>query len=284
MLKGTVATGGTDIPGDYSYQWKYSPDNSTWSPVTVAGTGINYQPASLSATTYFAREVTSGACTETGNTITVTVLPSIINNTISANQTVCYNTAPVPLTGTAPSGGNGTYTYSWQDSSVLHTWIDIIGAINSTYQPPVLTEPVRYRRIATSGDNGCCINTSNVIDITIYPPLPTGTITTTSDTTICEGSKISLGIQLSGSSPWNIVYLENSTQVAVNNIAGTDTILTATPATGTLLQLLSIRCFQLRIKTVVLLIRSTGQERRIFTRYRLPMPAMILQFAVPASL
>ena len=236
ILKGTVATGGTDIPGDYTYQWKFSPDDATWSPVTIAGTGVTYQPPSLATTTYYIRQVTSGACTESGNAITVTVLPSITGNIITANQTICYDTVPAPLTGTAPSGGNGTYTFYWEQSADGgSSWTGAAGTNNSSsgsYSPPILTVPMKYRRTVTSGDYGCCTNISNVINITIYPPRPTGTITSTADTTICEGSKVRLEIHLTGSSEWKIIYMENTTKVTIDKIAATDTTLMVVPVTG----------------------------------------------------
>ncbi|MCX6325353.1 MAG: hypothetical protein NT144_01685, partial [Bacteroidia bacterium] len=95
LLKSTVATGGTNIPGSYFYQWKFSTDNITFSPVPAGGTLVNFTPPALTTTTYYKREVTSGACTViSSSTIKVTVLPLITNNIISTNQTVCYNTQP----------------------------------------------------------------------------------------------------------------------------------------------------------------------------------------------
>jgi hypothetical protein len=84
LLKGTVASGGTNIPGDYAYEWIVSTDNVNWNPVPGGGTGVAYQPPSLLATTFYKRRVLSGACNVTSNTtITVTVLPLITNNVIS---------------------------------------------------------------------------------------------------------------------------------------------------------------------------------------------------------
>ncbi len=242
QLLGTVPTGGTDLPGDYIYQWKYSTDNSIFIPVPSGGIGASYQPLSLTATTYFKREVTSGTCPGESNVITVNVLPSITGNTISANQTVCYNTSPAQLTSADILGGGngaGSYTFYWEQSlNNGITWTAASGTNNSPageYSPPVLTVPVKYRRTATSGANGCCTSVSNVIDISIYPPLPTGTITSTADTTICEGSKVRLNIHLTGQTKWNVRYLENSVLSNPVSIAATDTTLLVSPVTGTAL-------------------------------------------------
>ena len=237
QLDGDVATGGTDIPGDYAYQWYESADLSTWNPVVTGGTGITYDPPALTDTTYFRREVISGTCTHESNVITVTVLPLISNNVISSDQTVCYNTIPAEINGAVLSGGAGagTYSFLWEESIDGTTWLSAAGNntdLSGSYQPSELTIPMKYRRTVYSGDFDCCSNTSNVIDIDIYD-LPTGTITTTADTTICEGSQVRLKISLTGASTWNIVYNENSTPVSVNNITGPDVTLLVTPVAGT---------------------------------------------------
>ena len=51
--------------------------------------------AILTATTYFRRRVTSGACgTATSNVVTLTVLPVLGAGTIAADQTVCTGLFP----------------------------------------------------------------------------------------------------------------------------------------------------------------------------------------------
>ncbi|HUX58427.1 MAG TPA: gliding motility-associated C-terminal domain-containing protein [Bacteroidales bacterium] len=236
QLDGVVASGGTDIPGDYAYQWFESTNLTVWNPVATAGTGITYDPPALTDTTYYRRQVITGTCTDESNIITITVLPLITNNIISVNQTVCYNFPPDLLTGAVLSGGAGagTYSYLWEESANGTIWASATGNnsdLSGSYQPPVLTIPMKYQRIVKSGDFDCCIRASNIVDIGIYD-LPTGTITTIADTTICEGSQVRLKISLTGASTWNIVYNENSTPTAVNNITGPDITLFANPVTG----------------------------------------------------
>ncbi|TWV96314.1 hypothetical protein [Chitinophaga pinensis] len=73
-----------------------------------------YAP-SLSQTTYFRRITRSASCADVNsNVLTVTVNPSLSNNTIAASQTICSGSTPAALTGSTPAGGNGTYTYAWK--------------------------------------------------------------------------------------------------------------------------------------------------------------------------
>ena len=182
-LTGALPSGGSGFPGDYAYQWSSSPDNLTWTDIPTSGTGSDYQPPLLTATTYYRRRVISGQCSSESNHIKIEVLPLIQNNTISVNQVVCKNTSPAPLTQAAGStlsggGGAGSYSYLWEESADGVAWYSAAGpnnASNGNYQPPPLTIPMKYRRTVKSGAGDCCTSTSNVLDITI-DSIPAGSI------------------------------------------------------------------------------------------------------------
>jgi gliding motility-associated-like protein len=188
---GTPATGGTNIPGDYAYMWKFSTDNSVFTSVPTGGTGISYSPPSLTSTTYYQREVTSGKCTVVSNSLTVTVLPDITNNTISGNPKVCYSLIPGSITGAALSGGSGTYKYLWEQSTDGgNNWSPAaLTNSSSDYQPPALTLATKYRRTVSSGLNDCCTSVSNTFDIGI-DPLPVSPINAGPDTIIYSVEKL----------------------------------------------------------------------------------------------
>ncbi len=229
-IKGSVPAGGTDIPGDYAYQWSYSTNNSTFTDITAPATGTDYQPDALTDTTWFRRRTISGKCSSESNTIRVIILPVITNNVILSDQTICYGTTPAQITGTALAGGaGGTPTWEWEESTDGVSWLTATGVSSEqNYSPPSLTSPMKYRRIILSGPYDCCINTSEILHIGINP-LPTGEITSVTDTTICGGSKVLLDVSLTGASKWKVVYKENSTEVTVDNIAASDTTLKAIP-------------------------------------------------------
>jgi hypothetical protein len=116
--------------------------------------------------------------------------PSVLNVTVnaaftvgsaSANQTVCYNTAPVLLTGIAPTGGITPYTYQWQSSTDNITFTDVPGATGITYQPGALLVTTYYRQNQISA-GGCGTFPTNVLTITVVQPPPT--LTTITNMTI----------------------------------------------------------------------------------------------------
>ncbi|MCD4770030.1 MAG: gliding motility-associated C-terminal domain-containing protein [Bacteroidales bacterium] len=219
QFKGSLPGGGIGA-GTYLYEWKVSTDMVAW--VTAAGTSdeVDYSAGSLSETSYFKRVVNSGECSTESNTIQVTVLPLLGNNTISSPQTICNNTIPSQLTGSLPTGGDNTYTYFWEESADNITWGPATEINNlQNYQPGSLTVPVYYRREVTSGLSDCCQDISSALLVGIYP-LPTGVITAASDTS-CAGEEVSVAITLTGVTPWDIVLNDgtndHSFQAATSN-------------------------------------------------------------------
>ena len=92
--------------GVFTYQWQSSTDGSSFGDI-AGETGATYAPPALIADTWYKRLVTStlGAsiCTEETNTIKVTV-NNFDPGSIGTDQTICENTAPVPLTSVTPTG------------------------------------------------------------------------------------------------------------------------------------------------------------------------------------
>lgn len=165
----------TGIPsggnGTYAYLW----ERSVVSPSGgySAASGINnqqtYSSAALSSSSgiyYFRRKVTSGSCAKNSNVIQITVTPGITGNIIASNQTICQNSVPALLSGSAPGGGNGagSYMFRWERSvSGAGLNYDSIAATQS-YVPGTMQQTAWFRRIVASGG---CRDTSSVISIQV---------------------------------------------------------------------------------------------------------------------
>ena len=106
------------------------------------------------------------------------------NDTIYSAQTICYNTTPVALTGTVPTGGTGSYTYKWQSSTTSATtgYSIIAGATAQGYAPAALTATRWYRRIVISG---VFTDTTTAIQITVTPVIVHPSNTIAAAQTIC---------------------------------------------------------------------------------------------------
>lgn len=163
-INGNTPSGGT---GSYTYKWERNTSGS-WSVISGA-TSSSYSPGALFQTTQFRRIVQSGSQSSTSGSVTVTVQdsPPITNNSIENNQSINEG-ASAAITGSNPSGGNGsgTYTYVWEKNAGS-SWVVITNELtkNLSSQTPFLT--TKYRRIVKSGN--APVSTSNEVTITVIP-------------------------------------------------------------------------------------------------------------------
>ncbi|MCD6565928.1 MAG: gliding motility-associated C-terminal domain-containing protein [Bacteroidales bacterium] len=214
-LTGEQPGGGIGI---YSYIWKESTDGSSWSAADGTYTNIDYSPGNLIDTTFYKREVFSGVCADMSVVIDINVLPALGNNSVSSDQTICYNAVPDRIDGVLPTGGDGGYTYQWEESTDNVTWNPASGTDNEqNYQPEALSIPKFFRRVIFSGAVDCCSDTSNVVSITINS-LPTGVLVSLVDT-ICKGSNVALTVNLTGALPWDFTYSDGTSSFDENNVS-----------------------------------------------------------------
>ncbi len=162
LLSGTPA-GGT---GAFTYSWASSTDGTLFTPMSA--TSQSYQPGQLTATTWFQRTVSSGACSESSHQ-KITVLPLIGGNSLSADQTVCNTQTAATISGGTLTGGDGRYRYLWEVSDTQAAeWVSAPGINNgATYQPPLLDRTTRFRRHVFSGEADCCTSLSVPVTITV---------------------------------------------------------------------------------------------------------------------
>jgi len=179
---GTLSGGGGS--GSYTYQWQSSTDGgATWNDISTA-TNASYSPGNVSVTTKFRRKVFSNTCADTSIAVTVAIQGSLGNINVAAAQTICSGNAPVLLDGETPTGGSGSFTYTWESSPDNSTWTTIGAATLEDYQPPVLSVTTYYRRKTSSG---LCSAYSPSVMITVNPK---PVIKSISDTLFCNNANI----------------------------------------------------------------------------------------------
>jgi len=134
-------------PAPYYLTYTDGTNSFNLGPILTPSTTVNVAPAST--TTYSISNFTANSCNSTfSGSATISVYSPIANNTIpSAPQFNCSTATPATLTGSLPTGGNGTYSYLWESKTLLSAWTNASGtnsAIN--YTPPLLTQTTVYRR------------------------------------------------------------------------------------------------------------------------------------------
>ncbi|RDC61975.1 Ig-like domain-containing protein [Adhaeribacter pallidiroseus] len=191
-LTGSTPQGGTQ-PLQFIWESSTTGPTSGFTAATGTNNTANYNPPAITITTWFRRGVLSGGCdTNYSNAVQITVLPAITANTISGTEpAVCENTAPQTLNGSAPAGGNGTYTYLWESSitSATAAFAPAAGTNNTqNYTPPVITRTTWFRRTVIS-DNCSSVSETVQIDVT---PLPTAPVVQAANVSTCTDSTATL--------------------------------------------------------------------------------------------
>ncbi|MDH4472836.1 MAG: gliding motility-associated C-terminal domain-containing protein [Fluviicola sp.] len=135
--------------------------------------------------TFFYTVTSTGFCTDATLIGSIQINPLILGNSAGTNTTICENGSGM-LIGGALTGGNGVYTYLWEESTTSG------GLFSAAYEYNTLpdyevegTEFIQnqmyYRRIATSGG---CVDTSSEVVVTL-DSLPIANFSGTA--TICAG-------------------------------------------------------------------------------------------------
>ncbi|MBS1506686.1 MAG: hypothetical protein JSS79_08575 [Bacteroidetes bacterium] len=197
VLTVSAASGGN---GTYTYQWQSSSAiNGTYNAIAGA-TGTNYSPGSLLSTTYYTVATTSNGVSVNSSPITITVYPQLVGGSVSmvGSSPINYGDNPGQLSSSGVSGGTGTYSYQWQNSTDGATFSNVSGATTSTYTAPAITSTTYYRVVVSS--NGVSANSSS-LQVSVYPTLQAGSISpATQIATTSSTPTILLNDQASGGS------------------------------------------------------------------------------------
>ncbi len=211
-LQATAATGNT---------LKWYDNQALTNGVTSAPT-----PSSANAGTfyYYVTQTNSFGCESDTAVTTIIVSPGITGNNIAGGETICQGSTPqTPITASGSlSGGNGTYTYQWQESTDGGTtWTNISGATNANYSfTTPLNTTTQYRRVVSSG---LCGSISNEITETVLIGL--GNYDISASQTICEATAPNLldGQSTTGTGPFTYTWQSSTDGNTWSDIASSNT-------------------------------------------------------------
>ena len=132
--------------GGSSYQWSNG--------ATTAS--LNLNPSSTG--TYIVTGTSSPGCSATASS-TITVNGTLTATLTGGSTPICYSTSAGTLSVSA-TGGIGTYTYQWYNSSGT-----IAGATSTTYAVPALTASNSYYCIVTASTCGSATSATKTIAV-----------------------------------------------------------------------------------------------------------------------
>ncbi len=247
VQSGPALTGGD---GSYNFKWEISADNFATAPLVPTGT-INtatYNPDEVAlkalGNRYFRRVVFSGLqnqCADTSTSVTLNIFGAIANNTLPPVPEVCYGTVPARINGLTPTGGSGTYAYTWEQSPNNIAWVAATGTpvAGGSFDPPAITDIIYYRRIVKSGPTNECTNISAGLIVDTLT-LPTGLIADVVQNS-CEGTPVTVGLTLTGSGNWDVVLSNGSVDSTFSAITSAVSSITRKPVNSSTYTLTSIK-------------------------------------------
>lgn len=155
-----------------SYQWQYwTASSNTWTDIPgQIREGLIPDP--ITEKTRFRRLAIDGCGqntrTATSNEVEIDIRPAIVAGDISpTSQVIRPGDTPLPITNvTAPSGGTGAFTISWEAAPIAYgPFSTVASQTGLSYQPPALSRSMYYRR-AVMDQN--CLATKYTYTVEVY--------------------------------------------------------------------------------------------------------------------
>lgn len=214
-----------------SYSWEVL-QGTNWINAPGVNSSANYQPTLLvnntSTNILFSirRKITIGTISGYDSFYDVTVQPSspISNNsvTVPAITSFCSEGNPATITGSTPTGGNGTFSYQWQISTNNVTFTNIIDATAKDYTPPQLLATTYYRRIVSSGS--CALAApSNTVGFVILTVVANNLITSPATNSFCisgDPGLITGNTPTGGNGTYTYQWQSSTDNITFTDIAG----------------------------------------------------------------
>ncbi|MEO9484861.1 MAG: DUF6443 domain-containing protein [Ekhidna sp.] len=173
--------------GSFAYQWQQRVYSNgaygSWNNVSGA-TSSSYNPPALTSSRKYKRRVISDGQTKYSNEITFSVAPNLNQGSISysGGRTLNPGGNPSTISGSTPTGGNGSIAYQWQKKTT-GGYSDVSGARSKDYNPGPLSVTTTFRRRTSS-----CGQTKYTNEIKFTINLVGGTVTASSNTSICPNT------------------------------------------------------------------------------------------------
>lgn len=215
-----------------------SPWDVSWTDGTTlaAQSGITATPyvVTLSPTshvTYFPAFVSNAFCAGTVSGSADIRVEAIPQATLTGNQSICLGcTASLSLS----LSGAQPWDVTWTDGTNQNTLTGI------TASPYVFTTTpaadVTYSLVSLVSPY-CGGTVSGTAEVTVIP-FPTATIS--GSQTVCLGNTAQVSLNLTGLSPWDVVYSDGTGQVTLTGITSSPYVLTFTPSQSQTYTLVSI--------------------------------------------
>jgi hypothetical protein len=170
----SASTGTWSTNGTFTYQWQSSIDNSSWLDITNANTST-YLLTSSELSKYVRVQVTN--TTSSGTGVAYSASRSQVGSPYISVIPVISGILRVGSVQTASTGtwlnSPTEFNYQWQKSADGLSWINIDGAISSTYTPTFDVANLLIRVVVTASNSIGASDVSSQVIRNFLPPVVT---------------------------------------------------------------------------------------------------------------
>ncbi|MDR6944713.1 gliding motility-associated C-terminal domain-containing protein [Mucilaginibacter pocheonensis] len=219
-ITGTIPTGGAS----YTYIWQSAVNGGPFTDIPNSNLQ-NFDPQTITQTTTYRRGVMVPGCNTPiySNAVTITIQPALNNNTIQAPSIteLCESGSSGLIIGSTPTGGSGTYIYSWQSSVNGGPFIDIPNSNQQNFDPHTITQTTTYQRSVKSG----LCNTplvSNPVTIKVTPAITSNVINQPANAVYCGSSQpltITTQLPAGGNGVYAYQWMSSTDNISYNRIS-----------------------------------------------------------------
>ena len=186
-------------PAALNYQWQIRNGSGIFVNVTIGGTGLSYTvPTVLTSDTMYRRISAAGVsrCDSAIVNFYIKVSKALTGGKLYRDTTICKGGTVTLTSKTDPSGGGGTYGYSWKQSSSKAGLYSTVSSSTNTKGITIanVTDTTYYYREVSDASCGTATQQSDTVQINVYNITPgtTGFLLNKLDTTICAGGDIAI--------------------------------------------------------------------------------------------
>ena len=224
----------------------------TWTPITglydnVACTNP-YNPAVYNTTvytkptssvTYTAISGTPNGCSKSAS-ITLNPRP-VVSSVMSGNTTVCPNSTAsisIALTGVGP-----WKFYVKNVTTNIQSALITANTSPYTYVTPAITGTSVFKVFTLKDSNnfGCLVPAATLLLDSVKVTVGALKASISGTSAVCSGASANLSVQLTGTPPWRLQYMNGATPVVVTGISSSPYTLVVNPTSSTTYTLDSLR-------------------------------------------
>lgn len=189
--------------------------------------------AGTSKTIHVRTVVDSTGCTSawTNSAIATAYLPTIGGDLNVVNSSICLGNTTGNIILTNKMGN----VIRWEKSQDLNTWTNIVSIDTFLVETPDLIGTWKYRAVVKNGE---CNETYSDTATIFVKNNPSAAIS--GNATICSGLNTNITLDLTGTSPWEVIYSDGTQNDTLTGLTNNQEVYTVNPNTTTTYSLVSV--------------------------------------------